>query len=142
MPGKVNPTQIEALTMVCTQIIGNDMTITTAGMQGQLQLNVYKPVIAANFIQSAKLLSDGCDSFEKNCVLGISPNHRNIEKNLKNSLMLITALNTKIGYEKASEIAKNAHNNGTTLKEEALKLNYVTKEEFDEWVDPEKMCNK
>ncbi|MDG2139317.1 MAG: class II fumarate hydratase [Flavobacteriales bacterium] len=142
MPGKVNPTQIEALTMICAQIIGNDMTITTAGMQGQLQLNVYKPVIAANFIQSAKLLSDGCDSFEKNCVLGISPNHKNIENNLKNSLMLITALNTKIGYEKASEIAKNAHKNGTTLKEEALRLNYVTKEEFEKWVDPKKMCNK
>ena len=141
MPGKVNPTQIEALTMVCAQVLGNDMTITLGGMQGQLQLNVFKPVIAVNFLQSAELLSDACNSFEKNCISGIMPNHKNITKNLNNSLMLITALNTKIGYDKASEIAKNAHKNGTTLKEEAIKLKYVTEEEFNNWVDPKKMCN-
>ena len=141
MPGKVNPTQIEALTMVCAQVLGNDMTITLGGMQGQLQLNVFKPVIAVNFLQSAELLSDACNSFEKNCISGIMPNHKNITKNLNNSLMLITALNTKIGYDKASEIAKNAHKNGTTLKEEAIKLKYVTEEEFNDWVDPKKMCN-
>jgi fumarate hydratase class II len=141
MPGKVNPTQIEALTMVCAQVLGNDITITLGGMQGQLQLNVFKPVIAVNFLQSAELLSDACNSFEKNCISGIMPNHKNITKNLNNSLMLITALNTKIGYDKASEIAKNAHKNGTTLKEEAIKLKYVTEEEFNNWVDPKKMCN-
>jgi len=127
--------------MVCAQVLGNDMTITLGGMQGQLQLNVFKPVIAVNFLQSAELLSDACNSFEKNCISGIMPNHKNITKNLNNSLMLITALNTKIGYDKASEIAKNAHKNGTTLKEEAIKLKYVTEEEFNNWVDPKKMCN-
>ena len=142
MPGKVNPTQVEALTMVCAQVIGNDTTISIAGMQGHLQLNVFKPVIAANFLQSAKLLADACKSFEKNCVSGIQPNYNNIEKNLKNSLMLVTALNTKIGYDKASEIAKNAYNNGTTLKEEALKLKYLSGEEFDKWVNPILMCKK
>jgi fumarate hydratase class II len=142
MPGKVNPTQVEALTMVCAQVIGNDTTISIAGMQGHLQLNVFKPVIAANFLQSAKLLADACKSFEKNCVSGIQPNYYNIEKNLKNSLMLVTALNTKIGYDKASEIAKNAYNNGTTLKEEALKLKYLSEEEFDKWVNPILMCKK
>ena len=141
MPGKVNPTQIEALTMVCAQIIGNDLTITLGGMQGQLQLNVFKPVIAVNFLQSAELLSDACNSFEKHCIIGIKPNYKNIANNLNNSLMLITALNTKIGYDKASEIAKNAHKNGTTLKDEAIKLKYVTEEEFKKWVDPKKMCN-
>jgi fumarate hydratase class II len=142
MPGKVNPTQVEALTMVCAQVIGNDTTISIAGMQGHLQLNVFKPVIASNFLQSAKLLADACKSFEKNCVSGIQPNYYNIEKNLKNSLMLVTALNTKIGYDKASEIAKNAYNNGTTLKEEALKLKYLSEEEFDKWVNPILMCKK
>jgi fumarate hydratase class II len=141
MPGKVNPTQVEALTMVCAQVIGNDVTITMSGMQGHLQLNVFKPVIAVNFLQSAELLADACNSFEENCISGISPNHNNITKNLENSLMLVTALNTKIGYDKASEIAKNAHNNGTTLKEEAIKSKYVTEEEFNEWVNPRKMCN-
>ena len=141
MPGKVNPTQVEALTMVCAQVIGNDITITMSGMQGHLQLNVFKPVMAVNFLQSAELLADACNSFEENCISGISPNHNNITKNLENSLMLVTALNTKIGYEKASEIAKNAHKNGTTLKEEALKSKYVTEVEFDEWVNPKKMCN-
>ena len=141
MPGKVNPTQVEALTMVCAQVIGNDVTITMSGMQGHLQLNVFKPVIAVNFLQSAELLADACKSFEENCISGISPNHNNITKNLENSLMLVTALNTKIGYDKASEIAKNAHNNGTTLKEEAIKSKYVTEGEFNEWVNPRKMCN-
>ena len=142
MPGKVNPTQVEALTMVCAQIIGNDTTISVAGMQGHLQLNVFKPVIAANFLQSAELIADACKSFEKNCISAIQPNLGNIQKNLKNSLMLVTALNTKIGYDKASEIAKNAYNNGTTLKEEALKLKYLSEEEFDKWVNPILMCNK
>ena len=142
MPGKVNPTQVEALTMVCAQVIGNDTTISIAGMQGHLQLNVFKPVIAANFLQSAKLLADASKSFEKNCVAEIQPNFNNIKNNLKNSLMLVTALNTKIGYDKASEIAKNAYNNGTTLKEEALKLKYLSEEEFDKWVNPFLMCKK
>ncbi|MDA9227933.1 class II fumarate hydratase [Flavobacteriales bacterium] len=142
MPGKVNPTQVEALTMVCAQVIGNDTTISVAGMQGHLQLNVFKPVIAANFLQSAELIAGACKSFEKNCISGIQPNLGNIQKNLKNSLMLVTALNTKIGYDKASEIAKNAYNNGTTLKEEALKLKYLSEEEFDKWVNPILMCNK
>ena len=142
MPGKVNPTQVEALTMVCAQVIGNDTTISVAGMQGHLQLNVFKPVIAANFLQSAELIADACKSFEKNCISAIQPNLGNIQKNLKNSLMLVTALNTKIGYDKASEIAKNAYNNGTTLKEEALKLKYLSEEEFDKWVNPILMCNK
>ena len=141
MPGKVNPTQVEALTMVCAQVIGNDVTITMSGMQGHLQLNVFKPVIAVNFLQSAELLADACNSFEEKCISGISPNHNNITKNLESSLMLVTALNTKIGYDKASEIAKNAHKNGTTLKEEAIKSKYVTEEEFNEWVNPRKMCN-
>ena len=141
MPGKVNPTQVEALTMVCAQVIGNDVTITMSGMQGHLQLNVFKPVIAVNFLQSAELLADACNSFEENCISGLSPNHNNITKNLENSLMLVTALNTKIGYDKASEIAKNAHKNGTTLKEEAIKSKYVTEGEFNEWVNPRNMCN-
>ena len=141
MPGKVNPTQVEALTMVCAQVIGNDVTITMSGMQGHLQLNVFKPVIAVNFLQSAELLADACNSFEEKCISGISPNYNNITKNLENSLMLVTALNTKIGYDKASEIAKNAHKNGTTLKEEAIKSKYVTEKEYNEWVNPRKMCN-
>ena len=141
MPGKVNPTQVEALTMVCAQVIGNDVTITMSGMQGHLQLNVFKPVIAVNFLQSAELLADACNSFEEKCISGISPNHNNITKNLESSLMLVTALNTKIGYDKASEIAKNAHKNGTTLKEEAIKSKYVTEKEYNEWVNPRKMCN-
>ena len=141
MPGKVNPTQIEAITMVCSQIIGNDLTISTAAMQGQLQLNVFKPVIAANFLQSAKLLADSCNSFRENCISGILPNFKKIDENLKNSLMLITSLNPHIGYDKCAEIAKNAYKNNTTLKEEAVKLNYLTEEEFDNWVDPKNMCN-
>ena len=140
MPGKVNPTQCEALTMVCAQVIGNDITISVAGMQGQYELNVFKPVMAYNFLQSARLLADSCFSFNTNCVIGIKPNNANLKKNLDNSLMLVTALNTKIGYEKSAEIAKNAHANGTTLKEESVKLGYLTSEEFDLWVRPEDMC--
>ncbi|MBE50825.1 MAG: fumarate hydratase, class II [Flavobacteriales bacterium] len=140
MPGKVNPTQAEALTMVCAQIIGNDTAISIAGSQGHYQLNVFKPIMAKNIIESSLLLSDACSSFDSNCAIGIEPNMKNIEKNLNNSLMLITALNTKIGYEKSAEIAKSAHYNGTTIKEEALKSKYVTEDEFNKWVDPSKMC--
>ena len=140
MPGKVNPTQCEALTMVCAQVIGNDTTISIGGLQGHYELNVFKPVIAANFLQSAKLIGDACISFNNNCVIGIEPNHKNLKKNLDNSLMLVTALNTKIGYEKAAKIAKTAHENGTTLKEESMNLGYLTSEEFDNWVNPKNMC--
>lgn len=139
MPGKVNPTQCEALTMVCAQVIGNDMAITVGGMQGQFELNVFKPVMAANFLESAQLLGDACVSFDVHCAKGIEPNYEVIKKQLNNSLMLVTALNTKIGYYKAAEIANTAHKNGTTLKEEAVNLGYTTAEEFDEWVRPEDM---
>lgn len=139
MPGKVNPTQSEALTMVCAQVMGNDVAITIGGTQGHYELNVFKPLMAANFLQSAKLLGDACVSFDENCAVGIEPNHARIKEHLDNSLMLVTALNTKIGYEKAAKIAKTAHENGTRLKEEAINLGYVTAEEFDEWVRPEDM---
>lgn len=139
MPGKVNPTQCEALTMVCAQVIGNDMAIAVGGMQGQFELNVFKPVMAANFLQSAELLGDACKSFAEHCADGIEPNQKRIDEQLKNSLMLVTALNPKIGYYKAAEIANTAHKNGTTLKEEAVNLGYTTAEEFDEWVKPEDM---
>ncbi|HSM64051.1 MAG TPA: lyase family protein, partial [Gillisia sp.] len=139
MPGKVNPTQCEALTMVCAQVMGNDVAITVGGMQGHFELNVFKPVMAANFLQSAQLLGDACTSFEEHCASGIEPSHKRIKELLDNSLMLVTALNTKIGYYKAAEIANTAHKNGTTLKEEAVNLGYVTPEEFDEWVKPEDM---
>lgn len=139
MPGKVNPTQCEAMTMVCAQVLGNDVTVSFAGTQGQFELNVFKPVMAANILQSARLIGDACVSFEEHCVSGIEPNHPRIKELLNNSLMLVTALNTKIGYYKAAEIANAAHNNGTTLKEEAVRLGYVTAEEFDAWVRPEDM---
>jgi len=139
MPGKVNPTQCEALTMVCAQVMGNDVAISVGGMQGHYELNVFKPVMAANLLQSARLIGDACVSFDENCAVGIAPNHANLKKNLDNSLMLVTALNTHIGYEKAAKIAKTAHQNGTTLKEESLNLGYLTADEFDEWVDPLKM---
>ena len=139
MPGKVNPTQAEAITMVCAQVIGNDMAIAVGGMQGHFELNVFKPVMAANFLQSAQLIGDACVSFEENCVVGIEPNLEIIKKQLNNSLMLVTSLNTKIGYYKAAEIANTAHKNGTTLKTEAVRLGYVTEEEFDLWVKPEDM---
>lgn len=141
MPGKVNPTQCEALTMVCSQVIGNDMAVTTGGMQGQFELNVFKPVMASNLLESAQLLGDACVSFDVNCVSGIEPNQARIDEHLRNSLMLVTALNTKIGYYKAAEIANTAHKNGTTLKEEAISLGYTTAEQFDEWVKPEEMTN-
>jgi fumarate hydratase class II len=139
MPGKVNPTQCEALTMVCAQVMGNDVTITIAGTQGQYELNVFKPLMAANIIQSARLLGDACVSFTDNCVLGIEPNHDRIQELVNNSLMLVTALNTKIGYYKAAEIANKAHAEGSTLKEASLALGYLTAEEFDAWVRPEDM---
>ncbi|MBE2897660.1 class II fumarate hydratase [Pasteurellaceae bacterium TAE3-ERU1] len=139
MPGKVNPTQCEALTMVCAQVLGNDTTIAFAGTQGQFQLNVFKPVMAANFLQSAQLLADACVSFDEHCASGIEPNHPRIKMQLENSLMLVTALNTKIGYENAAKIAKTAHKNGTTLREEAINLGLVTPEQFDEWVRPQDM---
>lgn len=134
MPGKVNPTQCEALTMVCAQVFGNDVTITFAGSQGHYELNVFKPVLVANFLQSANLLADACVSFTDNCAVGIAPNTKRIKELVDNSLMLVTALNTKIGYYKAAEIAQTAHRNGTTLKEEALRLGYVSEEDFDKWV--------
>jgi len=139
MPGKVNPTQSEALTMVCAQIIGNDTSISFGATQGHFQLNVFKPMIASNLIESCKLLADACNSFNNNCLKGIKANKEVIMEKLNNSLMLVTALNPKIGYYKAAEIANKAHENGTTLKEEAVKLGYVSSEEYDEWVKPENM---
>ncbi|MFY8213707.1 MAG: class II fumarate hydratase [Flavobacterium sp.] len=139
MPGKVNPTQCEALTMVCAQVMGNDVAISVGGMQGHYELNVFKPVMAANFLQSARLLGDACVSFEEHCASGIEPNYKRIQELVDNSLMLVTALNTKIGYYKSAEIAQTAHKNGTTLKEEAVRLGYVTPEDFDAWVKPEEM---
>lgn len=139
MPGKVNPTQCEALTMVCAQVMGNDVAITIGGTQGHYELNVFKPLMAANFLQSATLLGDACISFEEHCAAGIEPNHKRIKELVDNSLMLVTALNTKIGYYKSAEIAQTAHKNGTTLKEEAVRLGYVTPEDFDAWVRPEDM---
>lgn len=139
MPGKVNPTQCEALTMVCAQVMGNDTTVTVAGTQGHYELNVFKPVMAYNVLLSARLIGDACVSFDEHCAQGIEPNHPKIQELLNNSLMLVTALNTKIGYYKAAEIAGKAHQEGTTLKEAALALGYLTSEEYDEWVDPKKM---
>ncbi len=139
MPGKVNPTQPEALTMVCAQVMGNDVSITIGGMSGHYELNVFKPLIASNFLQSARLIGDACVSFNDHCAIGIEPNHAVLKKNLENSLMLVTALNPYIGYEKAAKIAKTAHKQGTSLREAALELGYLTNEQFDEWVKPEKM---
>ncbi|MFM7731280.1 MAG: class II fumarate hydratase [Flavobacteriales bacterium] len=139
MPGKVNPTQCEALTMVCAQVMGNDVAITIGGTQGHYELNVFKPMMAYNFLQSAELLGDACVSFDEHCAVGIEPNHSRIQELVEKSLMLVTALNTKIGYYKAAEIAKTAHKNGTTLREEAIRLGYVTGEEYDQWVIPAKM---
>lgn len=139
MPGKVNPTQCEAMTMVCAQVMGNDVAISIGNMQGHYELNVFKPMIAANFLQSANLLGDACLSFEEHCASGIVPNYRRIDELLNNSLMLVTALNTKIGYYKSAEIAQTAHKNGTTLREEAVRLGYVSTEDFDAWVKPEDM---
>ncbi len=139
MPGKVNPTQCEALTMVCAQVMGNDVAVTVGGTQGHYELNVFKPMMAANILQSAQLIGDACVSFDINCASGIEPNHQVIKELLNNSLMLVTALNTKIGYYKAAEIANTAHKNGTTLKEEAVNLGYVSAEDYDDWVKPENM---
>jgi fumarate hydratase class II len=142
MPGKVNPTQCEAITMVCAQVMGNDVTITVAGTQGHYELNVFKPVMAANIIESAQLIGNSCESFTVNCVNGIEANQKRIDELVNNSLMLVTALNTKIGYYKAAEIANKAHEEGTTLKEAALELEYVSAEEFDAWVIPEDMTGE
>jgi len=139
MPGKVNPTQNEALTMVCAQVLGNDTTISFAGTQGNYELNVFKPVMAYNFLQSAQLLADACISFNDHCAVGIEANEPRIKELVDKSLMLVTALNTHIGYENAAKIAKTAHKNGTTLKEEAVNLGLLTAEQFDEWVKPEDM---
>ena len=139
MPGKVNPTQPEAVTMVCAQIIGNDTTISFAGTQGHFELNVFKPVMAYNFLQSAQLLADACISFDEHCVSGITPNKLKIKSLLENSLMLVTALNPHIGYENAAKIAKSAYNNGTSLREEAINSGMLTGEEFDSWVNPKDM---
>ena len=139
MPGKVNPTQCEALTMVCAQVFGNDTTIAFVGSQGHFQLNVFNPVMVANFLQSAQLLGDACVSFDEHCATGIQPNYPRIKQQLENSLMLVTALNTHIGYENAAKIAKTAHKNGTTLREEAINLGLVSAEDFDKWVRPEDM---
>lgn len=139
MPGKVNPTQAEAITMVCAQVMGNDVAVTIGGTQGHYELNVFKPMMAANVLQSATLLADAAHSFEVNCVIGIEPNHKRIKTLLENSLMLVTALNTKIGYYKAAEIANAAHERGTTLKEEAVRLGYVSEEDYDRFVRPEDM---
>jgi fumarate hydratase, class II len=142
MPGKVNPTQCEALTMICAQVLGNDVAINIGGALGQFELNVFKPVIIYNFLHSARLIGDGCVSFNDKCAVGIKPIKENIKKHVNNSLMLVTALNTKIGYYKSAEIAQKALKEGTTLKEMAVKLGYVTPEQFDEWVDPIKMVGK
>ena len=139
MPGKVNPTQCEAVSMVCAQVLGNDTTVSFAGSQGHLELNVYKPVIAHKLIESIHLLSDSMVSFNKNCIRGLKANKTKISEHLNNSLMLVTALNKKIGYYRAAEIANKAHENGTTLEEEAIKSGYLTKKQFKEWVNPEDM---
>jgi fumarate hydratase class II len=142
MPGKVNPTQNEALSMVCAQVIGNDAAIAIGGMQGHFQLNVFKPVMIANLLQSARLLGDACVSFSDNAVVGIEANEARIKQNLENSLMLVTALNPHIGYENAAKIAKKAHNENTTLRQAALELGLLTDEQFTEWVDPNKMIGR
>lgn len=139
MPGKVNPTQCEAMTMVCTQVMGNDLTISIAGASGNFELNVFRPVIAYNIIQSIRLLNDACDSFREHCVDGIIPNNERIQSNLYNSLMLVTALNPHIGYDKAAEVAKKAHNDNTSLREAIIELGYMSGEDFDTLVDPNKM---
>jgi fumarate hydratase, class II len=142
MPGKVNPTQCEALTMIAAQVMGNDVAINIGGASGHFELNVFKPVMIYNFLHSARLIGDGCVSFNDKCAVGLEPIAANIKKHVDNSLMLVTALNTKIGYYKAAEIAQKAHRQGTTLKVMAVKLGYVTAEQFDEWVKPENMVGK
>ncbi len=142
MPGKVNPTQCEALSMIAAQVLGNDVAINIGGANGHFELNVFKPMMIFNFLHSAKLIGDGCVSFNDKCAIGIEPLHENIEKHLNNSLMLVTALNTKIGYYKAAEIAQKAHKEGTTLKEMAVKLGYLSEAEFNQWVVPSEMIGK
>ncbi len=142
MPGKVNPTQCEAITMVAAQVLGNDVAINIGGATGHFELNVFKPMMIYNFLHSARLIGDACVSFNDKCAVGIEPIHENIKNNLYNSLMLVTALNTKIGYYKAAEIAQTAHKQGKTLKQTAIDLGYVTAEQFDEWVKPEEMVGK
>jgi fumarate hydratase class II len=139
MPGKVNPTQCESLTMVCAAVLGYDATIAFAGSQGNFELNVYKPVIVHHLLRSIRLLADGCRSFDRHCAAGIEPDKARIDELLRRSLMLVTALNTHIGYDKAAAIAKQAHKQGTTLREAALSLGYVSAEDFDRWVDPKRM---
>ena len=139
MPGKVNPTQCEALTMVCAQVVGNDAAITIGGMNGHFELNVFKPVIIFNLLMAARLIGDACESFEEHCARGIEPNTKRLTDNLNNSLMLVTALNIHIGYEAAAKIAKKAHHEGTTLREAALSLGLLTGEQFDAWVVPADM---
>ncbi|MDG1757543.1 MAG: class II fumarate hydratase, partial [Bacteroidia bacterium] len=140
MPGKVNPTQCEALTMVCAQVMGNDVAVSIGGSNGHFELNVFKPLIAANLLQSARILGQACLSFNDNCVVGIEPNLSEIKKKLDNSLMLVTALNTHIGYDKSAKIAKKAYTDNSTLKAAAIELGFLTAEEFDQWVRPENMC--
>ncbi|MGE3260203.1 MAG: class II fumarate hydratase [Bacteriovoracia bacterium] len=142
MPGKVNPTQCEAVTMLAAQVMGNDVAISIGGASGNFELNVYKPLLIHNFLQSCRLISQGCDSFREHCVVGIEPNHARIDENLKKSLMLVTALNPHIGYDKSAQIAKKAHKEGTTLKEAALALGHLTSEQFDQWVRPENMVGE
>jgi fumarate hydratase class II len=142
MPGKVNPTQSEAMTMLCAQVMGNDVAINIAGMSGNFELNVFMPVLAHNMLQSCRLIGDGCDGFREHCAEGLEPNFQRLEENLRNSLMLVTALNPHIGYDKAAQIAKKAHKEGTSLKHAALALGYLTSEQFDEWVRPEKMVGR
>jgi fumarate hydratase class II len=142
MPGKVNPTQCEALTMIAAQVLGNDVAINIGGATGHFELNVFKPMMIYNFLHSARLIGEGCVSFNDKCAAGIEPLYENIEKHLNNSLMLVTALNTKIGYYKSAEIAQKAHKEGTTLKAMAVKLGYLTEEEFDAWVIPGDMVGK
>jgi len=142
MPGKVNPTQSEAMTMLCAQVFGNDVAITFGGASGNFELNVYKPLLAHNFLQSTRLIADGADSFRTNCAVGIEPNRANIQKHVQSSLMLVTALNPHIGYDKAAKIAKKAHKEGTTLREAALGLGFVSPEDFDRWVRAEDMVGQ
>jgi fumarate hydratase, class II len=142
MPGKVNPTQSEAVTMLCCQVFGNDVAVNIGGASGNFELNVFRPMIAHNVLQSVRLLADGAHSFNDNCAVGIEPNESRIDSLLNESLMLVTALNPHIGYDKAAKIAKKAHKEGTTLKASALALGYVTDSEFDEWVKPEEMVGK
>jgi fumarate hydratase class II len=142
MPGKVNPTQSEAVTMLCAQVFGNDVAVNIGGASGNFELNVFKPLIIHNFLQSARLLADGAVSFNDHCAVGIEPNRERVAELMRNSLMLVTALNPHIGYDKAAQIAKKAHQEGTTLREAALALGYVTAEQFEQWVRPEDMVGR